>query len=368
MTTFGVEWETNLLIFFPENKIPLELSVKKPYDTGIPFTTLSLENYSPYRTPSDCLTNIEVQMGVFESKSEDVFEIKEFKKICNIFSTFWEGIINDKKIILNNGKFYDVLVYSEKNGKFQDCARLEKSQNNAGYTSDLSYDIKGVPQITFGIKLTYVISLFGYISELIVNKNFSIEPPMLTVIRGSYQTVGIYCDGKGIKNLDIVSFFILLYYYVYSSTLYKKLKLKVYHKASFVFKLRTNFRDIYTYIKEPEKELSEFINKMKEDDDLDKDIVSHLSDTFFKNKKFVPWYFDFDKELDFGEWDMGKNKNIHIELRNIPIIMGLVDDRPYIELKYINILDFCSFIPEIINKILNPSLQIDPKIILNDDE
>ena len=76
MITFGFVWETNLLVYLPDNILPEGFFFKIPFKNDNNNFTQSLEFWNiKDRKVSDCLTNLEFQLGPFE-------EQKDFSDVC----------------------------------------------------------------------------------------------------------------------------------------------------------------------------------------------------------------------------------------------------------------------------------------------
>lgn len=110
MTSFGVEWDTNVLVFLPGKKLPEGTVIKVPFYRNRENTvTMTLETWQS-KQEDDCLVSLEVQFGPFESKDEKQFSIEEYRKTCGGFMELWKHIINSKKVQIR-GERYDILIY-----------------------------------------------------------------------------------------------------------------------------------------------------------------------------------------------------------------------------------------------------------------
>jgi hypothetical protein len=281
MTSFGIEWETQALIFLPEYELPEGIVSKSPAITGENWS-LSFEyiNMPEVRTgvykredeTIDCFYNIEAQLGVFKSEKEKIFNIKSFMKSCFLFGQMWKQMVATKSLTLK-GKEYDILSYAygsklDPSKCFKDCARtdpgiLRRTKNRRNlewaYINDIS-TVRGKPQLTIGIKLKYVLKLFNqytyYITECFKDKTKCSTIPkydLAFVIGDAYfktkeQLHRLKIDGsdKFISLIILCNYFILLKIRPQSKT---------YFKATFHIKPRTNYRFMYQMLDDNEQDL-----------------------------------------------------------------------------------------------------------------
>ena len=185
MTSFGIEWDTSLLVYTKHGDE--SLIEKAPIVKGDKWA-ISFESYHAGKNrqteagilESDCTKSIEAQLGVFRSKKDDYFDTTELCKTLRIFQTYWKNIIEEKKINVKGGE-YNVLksvmgdyIENDIGNKiyFKDCSltNLGTFNNKWVYTQDKLNNIRGVPQITIVIKVKYIIDNF-------LNKIFSIDIP-----------------------------------------------------------------------------------------------------------------------------------------------------------------------------------------------
>jgi len=412
MTSYGVEFDTNLLVFLPTKKLPYGVKIKIPFfkDEKLEMT---LETWTPEDKKNsvlDCLVSLEVQMGVFRSNDDKKFETDDFKLQCSEFIKKWNKIIDTKKIQIGD-KEYDIVIY-DKNGKFEDCGLSIKTNRSVGYTKDFfSKNAAGTPQITFGIRLPYVISIFAYISEL-YDKYNDPDTPTLTLyaVYLAYSTAGYYSAENGIKDLKIISLLMLISYYVNCNIIYnsESPNKKGYVKDYFAFKLRTNLRIIYDRIGKPKEIVKKFLESISTDAG---EIISVMEKDFFnpvhayvltgtnknleiaplsivKNKSsdsfsgvdvFMSWWNKNLPEIvetddtisysktpsnDFGEWTIGPNDTVYIEYRAIVATMSMIRPESFKLLRHLTAEKFCYVINYSMNEILGKALEIDPNIII----
>jgi hypothetical protein len=294
MTSFGIEWEPNALIFLPDRRLPENIIEKQSAVIGTDWKgSITLEGWwikhdkIAKTTNDDCLLNLEVNLGVFKSENENQFNLADFQNSCNNFKLFWNNIINTHQLIINQQP-YEILSYiltknenvleQNQNNIFIDCARKNDgyltNQNNDlyfAYTNNLN-NIKGTPQLTFGIKLRYIINLFYTIYNILESNNYLKNDTYLNNISISYQKtqtqfIQLFNDKLWlgsvytIKNkkiitkqqteiLNLVGFILLSNYFLITNTKIGK----EYQKALFLFKIRSNLRCIYDLLEDNLKE------------------------------------------------------------------------------------------------------------------
>lgn len=410
MTSFGVEYDTNILVFLPDRRLPQDLKIKIPFlrDDKL---SMTLEYWHPQErkvSSRDCLVSLEAQMGIFTSDNPRKFNIEDFQKMCTVFTKNWNTMIDRKKISINNVD-YDIVIYS-KEGKFKDCALSIPNSDTFGYTNDFFRENAiGTAQITIGIRLPYIISIFSYMSK-INDENREMNSLILGSMENAYSSAGHFAANNGIKNLDLIAFLMLMAYYINCNIVRNEIDKKAYVKAYFGFKIRTNLRIIYDAIGKPETILKDFLEHLVREEEKAVDIVSKLSEDFFnpirgyvmrdmvkknleispltitKNNpsNFIPvdifkawWTREFPEvtetsdtisytqtpSVDFGEWDIGENNMIYLEYRGL--IATLVVLKPdFIEnLTNLTVAKFCKVTSIGIN-LLNKALEVDPEIII----
>lgn len=407
MTSFGVEWDTNVLVFLPDKKLPEGTVIKVPFYRNRENTvTMTLETWQPKREDG-CLVSLEVQFGPFESKDEKQFSIEEYRKSCGRFVEVWKRIINSKKVQIGEN-YYDILIYS-KNGKFLDCAKTI-TKRGVGYTDEFFLEnTAGTPQMTIGVELKYIISIFSNTSLL-----YNQSDPNLTLLTifQAYSITGYYCADNGIRDLNIISFLILIVYYILCLFVHKGDRKQTYEKAYFGFKIRTNYRIIYESIGSPEKEVREYLDYLEQYDNNMIEIIRIFRHDLFNPIKgysiqeysiqgysklllspltivnnnpkgnfksvnvFPSWArnlpdviekegtisFKQSPSFDFGEWTIGKNNMIYIEIR---FIIELLNTIYKSNINYnVNIERLCADVIPFIEKFLNECLNVNPTIII----
>jgi len=291
MTSFGIEWDTTALVFFENQQLPPGIITKTPAIMGSNWTiSLDATDLAKRRgdkkgkiLKTDCLYGLEAQLGVFRSTSETQFDVKSFLSTCEEFQKFWLGMVSAKAITIDEKK-YPVLTiinmpYNETRGKtsrlgiFKDCARSIPGTVREGkmewFYRELLNTVSGKPQLTMGIRLKYVISVFTFFSNLLNTCETkdqkscrSIGPSLLVLkqIRRSLydsavqlQSLGITSwvevEGSGISDqMDVVALIILTNSYLISIDLIQTLRKRgseAYGKSLILLKLRSNLRIIY---------------------------------------------------------------------------------------------------------------------------
>lgn len=268
--------------------------------------------------------------------------------------------------------------------------------------------------MTIGVELKYIISIFSNTSLLYDNSDQSIPNLILLTVYQAYSTTGYYCADKGIRDLNIISFLILVVYYIFCVFIRQEDKKQTYTKAYFGFKIRTNYRIIYESIGSPEKEVREYLDYLEQNDNNMLEIINQFRNDLFKPIKgyiiqeyskhlllsplsivknnpkgnfksvnvFPTWWardlpevietdqtisFKQSPFFDFGEWTIGKNNIIYIEIRFIAQLLNIMNNSN-INYNYIKIETLCGdVIPSIVEKFLNESLKVDPNIIIPSD-
>lgn len=398
MTEFGVEWDTNVLAYIPSGDI--SLVNRGFYKKG--YISVTLESWK-YAKQSKCIASLEAQMGVFTSKNPEKFNVSHFFEVCENFTQMFAKIASKRKVQIS-GKQYDVLIYVDSHMKdekqnskyYTDCAKTKLSQNG-GYTDQfMKKNIVGTPQITIGIKLPYIISLFSYISLLYDERRKRKKNVLLQVIFNTYVHTGYFCETEKITDLHIIGFLILCGYYLLSSILARNTPRKSYIKSFFGFKLRTNLRIIYDYVGQPKKYVEDYIKYISAREGSEHKAVY---DSFLKNllnpsigsvhnriisvtqdekqaegrKIFLHWWYnpkEHGSYIDFGEWDMGEFGQIHLEFRAIAMFLQYFSNKPNVNFEQFYLLRpdvFCKEIRNVFDTILSPALKINPKIILAEE-
>lgn len=297
MTSLGIEWDTQGLIYLGgdniytndteyklQQQLPNEYIEKTPAVKGDKWSiSLEMINLNKNRTKSniqpvlsDCLYSLEAQLGVFRSSNEKMFNIDEFFETCKKFQEYWSQMIDNKYIIINNKK-YPVLAHKSltdiQDGSeyYIDCARQKKGVIKSSgdikwvYT-DLLLNVVGKPQITCGIKLKYIISLFSYITKL-HNECINNDPnkPCLSVgqqkifkyIKHAYydtalQIVALNFQQFDVHSQNVISMIILTnYMFIVLIDVIKHgvhFRQDLYTKSFFSIKLRSNLRYMYDTI------------------------------------------------------------------------------------------------------------------------
>lgn len=411
MTSFGVEWETNILVYLPENRLPSDVKEKLPfYNNDAYKISLTLESWHPEdrkNTKEDCLVNLEAQLGPFNTFADDLFDLVEFKRSCSLFSENWKNMIKNKKVKIKNN-LYDILIYSDR-GEFSNCPMTKVKSHPKGYGRDIfESSAIGIPQISIGVKLPYIISIFAHFSQLYNDYNDSEVPNLvLNTVYSAYENAVLYADSQNIKDLNIISLFILLSYYVFCNMIYENFK-KSYVKSYFLFKIRSNFRVIYDSIGEPESEVKQYFKHLRNNKEV-VHIVDTLEKSFFnpidgymvdslknleinplaivkndlggfkKVKTFMVWWNNELPEVqqssdsisyirtprnDFGEWGIGKDNTIYIEFRGLQNVLDMIYKK---NVQALTSDQFCETISFVFDNILNPAMKVDPNIAIRDD-
>jgi len=410
MVSLGAEWDTNLLVYFPQGALPKGIHYRYPfYKNGK--ISITLEWWKPRNlNKSDCIASLEVQMGVFHGDSS--FNLEEFVEVCQIWTQFWENIIGTKKIYINDIP-YDVLIYSSDNIpnslRYKDCARTQLYNGTDISYTDTFHDknVIGTTQITIGIKLPQVISLFSYVSLLYEGHT----DMQLFPIYASYVNAGYYAYSVGIRDLSLIAFMLLISHYIYVMKSYEQLSKGEYAKSFFGIKLRTNLYVIYESLGNPKKEVRGLLDYLIENEEGLENVCSNFLKTFFKpqqgyviidsdkkmsfseliiignqlqNSKEInifipPWggnlpHVQDEKyminleskgySLDYGEWNIEKKNTIHMEIRAVPNLLSITKGGSVSDYYSLPVNKMCTELKYLIGKVLNKALEVDPSIIL----
>ena len=110
MTTFGIEWDINAIVL-AKGHYDKDTVIQNPQEKW----EISFEGWFPsniYDTKPYIMGthNIEVRIGVFESKNESKFNIDNFKIACDKFRNYWKEIIRAGEIKTDIGKTFHVLA------------------------------------------------------------------------------------------------------------------------------------------------------------------------------------------------------------------------------------------------------------------
>jgi hypothetical protein len=276
MTSFGVEWDSTALLYLGQSgQLPAGVIEKTPAVTGEGWT-LSLEGTNPAkkrtgdenteRSPVDCMYSIEAQLGVFKSKNDQEFNIDGYMKACQSFKIYWENMMSSRHVTIN-GDRYPLLTYipvpygtkSTPNRKFyMDCARSSEGVLQGTNLGDWAYrdslkSVKGKPQLTVGIRLKYVTSLFKGIVSLFNTCKKDDSGCYSVPVRGSmYILDKMYSISEGyakalVFNTPNLDSMILLttYFLVVLLGISSEGDFKGYIKSRYSIKLRSNLRVIY---------------------------------------------------------------------------------------------------------------------------
>jgi hypothetical protein len=262
MSSFGIEWDTNVLVYMPGNKLPEGIVQKTPVIFGKNWT-ITLEGWHPEgQSAQDCLYSLELQLGVFKSKTVDTFNIEEFRQACADFTKYWNNIIDKKSVTIGKNAYHLVILSKEcPRGQvcYSDCARTVPAvSRRPSYTEVLAGEVFGIPQITCGIQLEKTVDLFHYFYEKELNSRmpFSI---LLMTIKATYDVVGRQIlemqdqHGLEIDNPKTVALLLWSYYYL---LVMEGIPARQggYIKSFFALKLRTNLLVIYDYLDKVEQE------------------------------------------------------------------------------------------------------------------
>jgi hypothetical protein len=175
-TTVGYEWEPQALVSVAKDDLPEGVMLRVPFASGKGWQ-VTLEKWTQSSgKPSDCVYNLEVQIGVAVSNTPGKFNTKDLTEYCRNFNTeFWSNVIRDQEVVINDVSF-PVLAFIQDGEEFtikrplvelyNDCLLEEKydDTSSGGYYKILG--MVGTPQITFGMSLSRVMKLFAHMKFL----------------------------------------------------------------------------------------------------------------------------------------------------------------------------------------------------------
>lgn len=189
MTSFGIEWDTQSLLFIPDiKKLPDKTVIYKDDSLKL---LISAEDWGLFKKrqppPDACLQTIEIILGVFYSDDKDAFNLTSFNEYCAKFQQFWNNLNNEGRTLNitlpdNSKKEAHLLTYMPEKfiipkeiPYYRDCARKEKEQawtiiqdnkeQNWGYIDDIA-SVKGNPQITIGFALEKYYKMVKFITNV----------------------------------------------------------------------------------------------------------------------------------------------------------------------------------------------------------
>lgn len=276
MTSFGIEWDTQTLLYMNlkkgiilPDKTVLYTEIDKSSQTKI---ILSAEDWSltPKNKEEACLKTIEVILGVFRSTDPENFNYTDFRKSCQRFYKLWKNIeetlkipepLDDNLLSLLSDKKIDVLTYTpfyraKKDGieYFRDCARKNhghwEDKDDRKFTYIKNIQLVGNPQITVGFELK---RFFNMVKKIVEDGE-----KLDSIISKDKQKYGLYIfysirdnfKDFEIMNLSVSdnckSFMLLIHFLIKNLLLYSQENNdKSYPKGYMFFKLRTNLYLIY---------------------------------------------------------------------------------------------------------------------------
>jgi hypothetical protein len=191
MTSFGIEWDTQILLFIPDiGKLPDKTVIYKNDALNL---LISAEDWTMFKNttppPDACLQTIEIILGVFYSNDKDNFNLSSFEENCTNFVHFWnkvnaEGRTLDITLPNNSKKKAHLLTYmpfkrTRDDGPnyyyYRDCARKKQNENwtiTKGdkeqkwvYIDDIAL-VRGNPQITIGFALEKYYKMVEFITDI----------------------------------------------------------------------------------------------------------------------------------------------------------------------------------------------------------
>jgi hypothetical protein len=290
MTSFGIEWETNILVAFKSNKLPEHViekaSISMDDKWGITFEGFNSNKYrddlykKDINDNTDCGYGIEMNMGVFRSKFKNSFNMTELDDVADNINDYLINLMKTAEISIYNTN-YNVVSFvtkkmndSSRDDLYSDCMLTNRVdwQNKDREVSELLFlknpsRYYGRPQLTVGFDILYVANLFRLIIKRMNDLKYEnydeyntgvgrtnlihIEPIYMITI-SQYLFMSNYTHiGFNVDMSMLFSFMLLVNYNLY--IINYPVKGAKYLKAKFPFKLRTNLacikRDLSTHTK-----------------------------------------------------------------------------------------------------------------------
>jgi hypothetical protein len=313
--SFGVEWDTNALIFIEDSD---NVVVEKGIINYGPNWSITKESYWPNRivTPKDCVASLEAQLGVFYSIHPLKFNGDSYHKTCSEFQKAWMEIIDNTSItVYNKNIVYPVLsVVTTKEeplypgttdcagtqpGYYKNIDKLE--QNKSGetiitqrgkyqsYVRNLS-NVRGVPQLTMGFQLQYCMSIWDYTTNIfnhwnnyggseILRHSNAVERIVKSYNSTNRQINLIIRSGVSIST-NVSNLILLCNNHLIS--LNRQREEGKYLKASMFYKVRTNLRGVYDSFSIDDKKVFDFWSKW-----IKNESFRDYPDTIWSAKKWV---------------------------------------------------------------------------------
>ena len=290
MTSFGIEWDTQILLFIPDSdKLPDKTVIYKDNDLNL---LISAEDWTIFKNttppPDACLQTIEIILGVFYSADKNTFNLSSFKENCKKFEEFWDKVNNKGRTLNitlpnNSKKEAHLLTYMPKDFAekrnipyYRDCARTKENENwtikkgdkeqNWAYIDDIAL-VKGNPQITIGFALEKYYKMVEFITDIDKTNSETLNKLKLYLDAlqkdSNFHTYSNKCKGLILIIINLIGG---IRDHWGASEMESS---GTYAKAQFLLKLRTNPYYIYTMLSDPEKKqfLSWFTTYYKNNQD-----------------------------------------------------------------------------------------------------
>jgi hypothetical protein len=275
MTSFGIEWDTQILLFIPDSgKLPDKTVIYKDADLNL---LISAEDWTMFKNttppPDACLQTIEIILGVFYSDDKNTFNLSSFNENCKKFEYFWDKVNNEGRTLNitlpnNSEKKAHLLTYMPFKRKrddginyYKDCARTKPNENwtiTKGdkeqkwvYIDDIAL-VRGNPQITIGFALEKYYKMVKFITD--IDKTNSPILHKLKLYLFALQS-DLNCDtySDNCKGLILIIINLIGGIRDHWGASEEK-RSGTYAKAQFLLKLRTNPYYIYNnMLSQPEK-------------------------------------------------------------------------------------------------------------------
>jgi hypothetical protein len=267
MTSFGIEWETQEIIYYNPKYLLNGKGIwsETVIDNSEQKCNIACEQWegADEYDPELCTHNLEVRLGVFYGNT-NTFNTYEFTKACDKFMTYWKDIIKQKKITIReiDHDIFTRIINPSDTGDtyYTTCKAVKENEGKNSYptTKQEKYEwaytqnlqLTGIPQITIGVQYKYVFHLFKFIYDKLKNPATNVENIrsyyyLKNISRAFIDTVNDISENDPV---DVIIFILLCNNHIISEKETAK-----YRKSSYIFKVRTNLGNMYASLEASSK-------------------------------------------------------------------------------------------------------------------